>query len=85
MILITDKPNHPSILSHKSKGYMKFASGEIVPFDELLYFEESLEWPAEEAPYYFVWRKADNYRCGYPVNDVTAIYFTDDRISEASI
>jgi len=85
MIIITDTPNHPSILSHKSKGYIKFLNGQTEAFDELLYFEDSLEWPAEDAPYYFLWRKADNYRCGYPVNDVTAIYFTNSRISEASI
>lgn len=82
MIVITDRPNHPSILSHKSKGYIKLLSGEVTSFDEILYFEESLEWPAEEAPYYFIYRKSDKFRCGYPVKNITAIYFTDGRISE---
>jgi len=85
MIVITDKPNHPAILSHRSPGILTFVSGEVVPFDEILYFEENLEWPAEEAPYYFVYRNSDNYRCGYPVKNITSIYFKDDRISEASI
>lgn len=85
MIIITDKPNHPAIVSHHRAGYLLMIDDSICRFDELLYLEEdNPEWPDQEPPFYYLWNKADNYRSGVSVSQVKCIYFKDDRISEAS-
>jgi hypothetical protein len=85
MIVITDAPNHPSIVSHRKPGYLFLMDNSIVKFDELLYFDDNAEWPDEEAPFYYYWNKEENFRCGVSVSNVKYIYFKDDRISQASI
>lgn len=86
MLIITDLPNHPAIVSHRQPGYLVMLDDTICKFDELLYFEEdNPEWPDQEPPFYYVWNKADNYRSGVSVSNVKYIYFKDDRISQASI
>lgn len=86
MLIITDQPNHPAIVSHRQPGYLIMLDDTVCKFDELLYFEEdNPEWPDQEPPFYYVWNKADNYRSGVSVSTVKYIYFKDDRISQASI
>lgn len=86
MIIITDKPNHPAITSHRQPGYLLMVDDTICQFDELLYFEEdNPEWPDQEPPFYYLWNKADNYRSGISVSNVKCIYFMDERIFRASI
>jgi len=86
MIVITDRPNHPAITSHRQPGYMLMDDGSICVFDELLYLEEdNPEWPDQEPPFYYLWNKADNYRSGVSISSVKCIYFMDDRIPKASI
>lgn len=86
MLIFVDEPNHPAIVSHRKPGYLLLMDDSICKFDELLYFEEdNPEWPDQEPPFYYVWNKADNYRCGISVSNVKYIYFKDDRISQASI
>ena len=85
MVVITDTPNHPAILSHKFPGHIVALNGEVYHFDELLYFDDhNPEWPDQEPPFYYYWNKSQNYRAGIAVSNVKLIYFKDDRISQAS-
>jgi hypothetical protein len=86
MLIITDTPNHPAVLSHKHSGYLVTDAGLVIHFDELLYLDDdNPEWPDAEPPFYYYWNKSQNYRAGISVSDVKLIYFKDDRIPKASI
>ncbi len=86
MLVLTDTPNHPAIVSHKQSGHLMMIDGSIIHFDELLYFDhDNSEWDDTEPPYYYFWNRAENYRSGVSVSNVKIIYFKDDRISQASI
>lgn len=85
MIIITDDPDHPSIISHKSSGHIIMIDGTVYHFDDLNYFDHGGDWSDIDPPFYYIWNKQNNERLAIPVDSVKTIYFASERIRTASV